>query len=269
VIAKDDPRYPIIRGIEPGWVGMHDVTLEELLPRMDAAGVAKATLVQAFAGHGFDNRYTADSAARYPGRFVAVGMLDPVAEDAVATMRRWVSEHNVRGFRVRPGAWAIDDPRTYPVWEAAAELAVPLVIWRVSPDLFPAYRTMLARFPNVKVAHDHSAHTSVADGPPYAAAQPLFDLACYPNLSIKFATNILINCLDAGYEPDGFLGCLVDAFGAERVMWGSNYPALHEPDWPLTRMTEVARAAVARFSKREQRLVLGEAAQRLWPELAG
>jgi L-fuconolactonase len=267
VIARDDPRYPQQHGIVLPWVGTHAITVEELLPRMEQAGVAKATLVQAYAGHGFDNRYTADCAARYPDRFVAVGMLDPVADDAAATLRRWVAGHNVRGFRIRPGEWPINDPRTFPVWEAAGELGVPMVMWRVATDAFPAYREMLERFPAVQVAHDHAAHVSVAGGPPFVKAQPLFALARYPYLSIKFSTNILMHSLDGGFDPGDFLGCLVDAFGAERVMWGSNYPALHEPDWTLPRMAEVARAAVRRFTDHQQKLLLGGAALRLWPEL--
>jgi len=141
-------------------------------------------------------------------------------------------------------------------------------MWRVSPDSFEQYRTVLERFPHVQVVHDHVAHVAVDDGPPFAQAAPLFEFARYPNLTIKFSTNVLMYCRDAGHDPGDFLERLVDAYGANRVMWSSNYPALHEPEWPLTGMTEFARQAVSRFSEDDQRWMLGGTAARIWPELA-
>lgn len=269
VVIRNDPAYPMKDEIELDWVNTHSVTVEQLIERMDEAGVSKAALVQAYHGHGFDNSYTADSAARFPERFAAVGTLDPVAPGAADELRRWVVEKNVRGFRIRPDGWKINDPRTFASWEAARELGVVMDIWRVGPPAFDDYREMLERFPDVVIAHDHAAHVKVDDGPPFKQAQPLFELARYPNLNIKFSTNVLMNCLSGGYDPGDFLERLVDAYGADRILWSSNYPALHEPEWPLTRMTQVARDAVSRFSAEQQAAMLGGTAMRLWPELAG
>ena len=48
---------------------------------------------------------------------------------------------------------------------------------------FRELKPMLERFPKVPIIIDHLARTEMADGPPYAAAVPLFDLARYPPTS--------------------------------------------------------------------------------------
>jgi predicted TIM-barrel fold metal-dependent hydrolase len=73
--------YPRDLGPNPaGWV--RDLPAEEFLNLMSGAGVDRAVLVQAFGAYRYDNRYVAKSAARYPDRFVAVCIIDPMQPDA-------------------------------------------------------------------------------------------------------------------------------------------------------------------------------------------
>ena len=86
VIAKNQPDYPQIHVTKLAWVPTDAKDMEEIVARMDAAGVTGAVLVQALAGHGYDNRYTLDSSIRHNKqagavqrqRFTPVGMIDPL-----------------------------------------------------------------------------------------------------------------------------------------------------------------------------------------------
>jgi predicted TIM-barrel fold metal-dependent hydrolase len=272
VIAKDNPQYPQIHVTRLAWVTTDAKDMEEIAARLDASGVAGAVLVQALAGHGYDNRYTLDSAARYnegpgPQRYTPAGMIDPIAPGAADTVRDWVAR-GLRGVRIRPLDYAVDDPRTFAVWDACRELKVPMIMMGVRAPSHEAFARMLTRYPDIQVTADHACGVQVDDGPPFAKAASLFGLARFANFSVKFSTNLLHNCLKANLKPGDFLKRLVDAYGSERLMWGSNYPAVHEPDWSYASALEAARQAIAPFSKRDQENLMAGAALRLWPELA-
>ena len=271
VIAREgDANYPRAESAaRTPWVVSNAVDLEALLPRLRRAEVDKAVLVQAISGHAFDNSYTADCARSLPDRFTSVGALDYAATGAVTTLRNWVEKNGIRGARLRPETdQTLDDPRTLPVWQACEELGIPVVVVGLSPALYPQLTAALDRFPGVKVALDHLAGNPVEGGPPFTQAQPLFELARYPNLYLKYTTTMFEACRAAEVVPHEFFGQLIEHFGAERLMWGSNYPANHEPEWPYETTAAVAREMAAHFAEGEQRLVLREAALALWPELA-
>jgi hypothetical protein len=72
----------------------------------------------------------------------------------------------------------------------------------------------------------------------------LFALARHPNLYLKFTTH---NVRDAA-RPQVFMKQVVEAFGAQRIAWGSNYPASHGSLASLVADARQARTASASFS---------------------
>src|SRR3981081_881561 len=68
----------------------------------------------------------------------------------------------------------------------------------------------------------------MADGPPYDAAAPLFGLARYPNVYLKVTHRNFEEARNGRSTPEAFFGRLVKAFGAERIAWGSNFPAARQ-----------------------------------------
>lgn len=267
VIIKTNPRYPYVETLP--WVKTHAIDFEQLLQRQDEAGVQKAVLVQALHGHAYDNRYTLDCAARFPGRFVPMGMLDPIQPDAVQKLDDWHSK-GMRGCRINPQGWLPNDPRTVPVWQRVQELGIPMDIQgggKMPP--LAELAEMIRRFPGVKVCIDHAAHVPIDDGPPFRKAAAVLEFADLPNAYIKFSTNLIAECREAGVSVKDVLALFVDRFGPERLMWSSNYPRYHEPEWTYKSMVEAGLAAVSAFSRREQELLMGQSAVKLWPELAG
>jgi len=267
VIIKTDPRYPYVETLP--WVKTHAIDFDQLLERQDAAGVQKGVLVQALHGHAYDNSYTVDCAAQFPGRFAPMGMIDAIQPDAVKKLDYWVQERGLRGCRINPGQWLPNDPRTAPVWQRVQELGIPMDIQGggKTPPL-AELAEMIARFPGVNVCIDHAAHVPIDDGPPFAKAEQVLGFAEFPNAYIKFSTNLIAECREAGVSATDVLEVFIRRFGPERLMWSSNYPRYHEPEWTYESMVEAALDVVSPFSAEEQELLMGGTALKLWPELA-
>src|SRR5205814_9707886 len=85
--------------------------------------------------------------------------------------------------------------------------------------------TLLTFFRDARIILDHMARPVVDDGPPYAAAASLFALARYENLFLKLTTHNLRDARQGKATPQSFLQRVLEAFGARRIAWGSNYPA--------------------------------------------
>ncbi len=283
VVSDDQQKYPrnglIQRGSgdanagqglttgAPGeWV--QDMTGETLLSLNALAGIDKTVLVQAYSAYSYDNSYTADCAAKYPDRFASVCILDPTQSDAPNQLSYWVTQRGMRGLRLftiteTEGTW-LDDPRTFPVWERAASLGIPICIMALFHQI-PRIRTVLERFPNVTVALDHLAVPRLSAGPPYESVQPLFGLSRFPNLFLKFSSVSLYAARRGKSTPKEFFSRLNDRFGAKRLMWGSNFPATN--DRSLKDQFDLARQELSFLPQEDQRWIFGETALTLWPML--
>ena len=132
VISDDLETYPLVPGRRRlGWVDEARFTVEQVLALMDEAGVDRALLVQPLTAYGYDNRYTALSARRYPDRFVSVPIVDMEADGAAETLRSLNENEKMTGVRLfgraGGGDW-LDNPKTFPVWQLAEELDFPIAV---------------------------------------------------------------------------------------------------------------------------------------------
>lgn len=272
VIAADHARYPLspVDDMLSEWAARRPATCEQLLAAMDEAGVAQAVLVQASTAHGHDNRYTADSAAAYPARFAWVGSLDALAPDAPDQLTYWVQERGMAGLRLftagstmpEQAPW-LGDPASYPTWARAQELDIPICVQMRLAGV-PALRHLLDRFPGVRVIVDHFGRPPLDDGPPYVAAEPFFALARYPQVYVKLSTVTHADAAVGRSTPRAFLEQLVGEFGADRIAWGSNFPA---SEGPLAALVALAREWVAFLPAEDQQRILSGTALALYPRL--
>lgn len=268
VVSENQRKYP--RQVTPGAPGewVQNMTAEMLLSLNAQAGIDKTVLVQAYSAYKYDNNYTADCAAGYPGRFASVSILDPLQNDTPDNLSNWVRERGMRGLRLfttteTEGTW-LDDPRTFPVWERAGSLGIPICIMALFHQI-PRVRSVLERFPTVTVALDHLAVPRLSGGPPYDGVQPLFELVRFPNLYLKFSSVNLYAASRGKSKPKEFFSRLLDCFGASRMIWGSNFPATH--DRSLKEQYDLARNELSFIPGADQRWLFGETALNLWPTL--
>jgi L-fuconolactonase len=273
VIARDEKRYPFnpIGGKMSVWAKERPVDCDGLLGWMDKAGIRRAVIVHASTAYGYDNAYAADSAQAHPDRFRFVGAIDVTAADAPGQLEHWVKDRGMVGFRIfaagstmdeSSGEW-LDDPQTFPAWEKARELKIPVCV-QMRFSACARLRNLLDRFADVKVILDHFSHPPVEDGPPYAAAQPFFDLAKYPNLYLKLTERNFHDLSKGKASTRSFIEKTIAAFGADRIAWGSNFPS---SAGTLVELKDLAMRELAFLSEKDRAAIFAGTALSLYPSL--
>jgi L-fuconolactonase len=273
VISTDTVRYPNapVGGHKSDWSRERPVSVEQMIVAMGQTGIAKSALVQASTCYGHDNSYIADAVAAHPDRFTGVFSVDVLAPDAPEKIRYWVGR-KLTGMRLftagstmpNQADW-VDDPRSFPAWECANELKIP-VCMQMTVKALPQLIRMLERFPKVPVILDHLAKPTLSDGPPYTAAADVFRLADYKNLYLKLTPRTVAEARNGKATHETFFPLLVSKFGASRIAWGSNYPA---SEGTLPELLNVSQAALSALSPEDREWIFARTAQTLYPALAG
>jgi len=272
IISKDPTRYPgaPIGGKQSAWAAARPVTAEGMVSRMDESGIGQAVLVQATTNYGYDNSYVLDSSRHRPERFVAVGTVDPLRPDAAASLKAAVGDGGLAGVRLftsgstvpTQGEWFIA-PQTFPFWERAAELDLPVCLQMRLGAATRQLVELLERFPGVKVLLDHIGYPDITASPARAGAE-VAELAVHPGLHLKLTHRNLERLRDAGEQAGDFLGPVVEAFGAGRIAWGSNLPAAEQS---LPELLALAEEVLAGLPEHDRQEIFAGTARRLYPGL--
>lgn len=271
VIATDTRKYPLapLYGRQSNWSVEHPLDYADLVAADVAAGVDKAVLVQASSAYAFDNSYVADAVAAHPERFTGVFSIDVVAPDAVERMKYWLGK-GLTGMRIfTSGSTHAEqdtffaDEAAFPAWQFASDAGVSVCMQMRVVGL-PLLEAVLKRFPRVRVILDHFARAEAADGPPFAAAAPLFTLSRYPNVYLKLTHRPIEQSIKGKSTPEAFLGRAVSEFGADRILWGSNFPAAKPP---LPELIAMARKALSFLPQQDQDQIFYKTALALYPAL--
>jgi len=272
VISTDTTRYPRapIGGHQSDWSRERPVSVDQMIEAMGRAGVAKSALVQASTCYGHDSSYVADAVAAHPERFTGVFSADLVAPDAVTQMAHWM-KRGLTGMRLfttgstMPGQadW-LDDPRSFPGWEYAAEKNLPVCLQMTAKGI-PQLVNILKRFPKLRVILDHLARPVQEDGPPYRGADSLWGLAAYPGVFVKATERNFVGARNGAATPESFFGKLVSEFGARRIAWGSNFPASERS---LPALVQLAQETLAFLPASDREWIFCGTALELYPALA-
>ena len=197
------------------------------------------------------------------------GSSDPENPDAAATLRALANRPRFAGLRLfaigaSPPTW-LDDPATDALWAVAAERDLRIVVALLPPDL-PRLARRLVQFPDRPVVLDHCGFPDLRGGPPYRGATDLFALAEHEHLHLKVTSHVL-ETADAEGDTDGraLVQQLVATFGADRLLWGSDYSQTHDRSY--AELVELGQSACAGLPAADAARVMGENAVRLWPAL--
>jgi predicted TIM-barrel fold metal-dependent hydrolase len=204
-----------------------DVPIELLDQYLDEHGVERAVLVQPMYP-GEDNSYVADCAAARPDRYAAVCVVDPDRPGAAERLEYWVSERGCRGLRLRPHFAAegesFGDAKTFSLWRKAEALDV-VVSLLAGPEHLATVAELAGRFPAVRIVLDHMAFPDAVAGVDAAAFRALLKLALFENVHVKVSGYHHFSRQPYPYADGAplFRG-VVEHFGAERLIWGSDFP---------------------------------------------
>ena len=272
IISDDETRYPPapLFGKRSDWSRERPNTVEALIAAMDAAGVDKAAVVHSSTTYGFDNSYVVDGCNAYADRLIAVGSVDVAAPDACAVIRDWVAK-GLKGLRIFTGGSTrdfdpteLENPAAFPAWELLGELGLAMCI-QTGPIGLPQVTDLARRFSGVAIILDHLGRPDVRDGPPYADAAALFELAALPNVHLKLTPRIFGDVKQGRASAETFFPQIVAAFGAQRCAWGSNFPT---SPGTMREIKATAEARLAALSDEDRAWIFGGTAARLYPTLA-
>jgi predicted TIM-barrel fold metal-dependent hydrolase len=209
---------------------------DEVIERMDAAGVARAVLVPP-SWEGDRNDLALDAANRYPDRFGVMGRIDLAAGPQATPLEAWRSVPGLLGGRLtfhRPPArqWLTDGTAEW-VWGEAERVGLPLMVF--APGLTDVIARVAGSHPGLKIIVDHlNLSTEVKAEALGPSLRPVFALSDFSNVAVK--ASALPCYVDEGYPFSSLhrpVRQVIDAFGADRVLWGSDLSRLPCPylDW--------------------------------------
>lgn len=206
---------------------------EQLLRDMDDAGVDRVVIVPP-SWEGDRNDLALDAAAKHPDRFAIMGRLDPDAPASRDVMKTWRAQPGMLGMR-----FAFHAPMLVPiltegrmnwVWAEAEKHGIPLMIL-VPPHLVHEIDRAAARHPGLKIVMDHLALESrFKDEEAFRELDKLLAIAKRPNVAVKASA---LPCYTNDAYPfkrvHPYVKRVYDAFGPQRMFWGSDFSRLPCP----------------------------------------
>jgi len=206
--------------------GPHRTDLPIFLTELDSAGVSRAAIVTP-STMGWDNSVTVQAVREHPDRFVGIGRIDPSAEDAADQCASLLAD-GVRGVRltthqVAELSWLHGDP----VHALADVLATRggVVEFHSGPAEFGLVGEFAERHSDLTIMIDHGGRPDVTAGVTGDDHRAALALARFPNVTTKTPAAYFFSRVEPPHRDLApYLRSLLDAFGAERVLWGSDWP---------------------------------------------
>ena len=210
---------PLFRDFMPG----------DLAPHLAAHGIDGTVLVQA-APTVAETAFLLELAEREPAILGVVGWVDFEAASAPEDIARLAAHPKLVGLR--PMIQDIADDRWMlradlaPAWAAmaAADLVFDALVF---PRHLPHLRRLLARHADLRVVIDHGAKPRIAAGEFDAWAREMAAIARESRALCKLSgllTEAGPDWTAAQVAP--YVRHLLDCFGTERLIWGSDWPVL-------------------------------------------
>jgi len=228
VWSPDVARWPLANGKTQADLDPPSFTPEELLEQAHAVNVGRVVLIQHSTYHGWDNAYLIDCAARFPGVFSVVGMIDDLMPHPDLEMKRLL-EKRVRGFRITP--WLRKDKQNWlaspgmaAMWKMAAETGQAMCCLIDAGDL-SSVAAMCERHPQTPVVIDHFARIGVDGTIRESDIAQLCALARHKHVHVKVSAYYALGKKAPPYtDLLPLIRRALDAFGPERTMWASDAP---------------------------------------------
>lgn len=219
----------------PGAVSLQGASfsMEQALSQLDRTGVRRAILVPP-SWVGLDNSYAIEAASRYPDRFAVMGRLDPAVSDARKRLAKWRDQPGMLGIRMMlNNADGLDKANSEEYdwfWADCVANQLPIMVFLAGNG--KGVHSLLRRHPNLRLILDHSARDprGAKDAAAWSDIDDVLCLERYPSVSIKVSS---LPCFSS--EPFPFrvlhqpIRRIVDAFGARRILWGSDVTRLTVP----------------------------------------
>ncbi|MBI2908550.1 MAG: amidohydrolase [Chloroflexi bacterium] len=200
--------------------------IEVLLYQMNVNEVAKTVLIQ-FASN-YDNDYLIECLRRFPGRFSACVVVDTNSPDAPARLED-LAARGATGVRLlcktrSPGS------DNLAIWRKAEGLGMTVSLLGSAEELgSDEFHRIVETFPALKIVIEHFGKPG-GEQAPYTVYRRALSLAKHPNTYMKLGGLGELCKRLAPFRPPYFtevppyIKMAVEAFGPQRLMYGSNFP---------------------------------------------
>lgn len=220
---------------EPDWQSM-----VRLMDRcgVEAACIASHVALELDSAQG--NAQTAAAVEASAGRLLGLLALNP-HQDPEAQLDQWLDDRRFIGMKLHPdlNEYPITGPRYDAVWDAARDRGMPVLVhtWTGSTFDDPSmFREIAEKHPDVAIMLAHAGATPNG----YEVAAQL--TRTYPNLYLEICGTFMTS---------SWLRRLVDVAGADRVIYGSDFPF-------IDLRYSIGRVLHAGLDDEQLRLVLAE-----------
>lgn len=251
--------------VSPSWYE----PVEALLFQMDRNGVAHAVLIQ-MNGQA-NNEYQFEVIRRFPGRFASVAWIQASAPDASETLTRLASL-GISGVRLAaasrsPGGDGLG------VWRTAAALGLAVSCGGSSAEFAsPEFVRVVQTFPGLRIVVEHLGGDNHLGADTLEDRRRVLELARFPNVYMKvhglgeFCTRRLHVAEPFPFERPipPLLDMAFEAFGAGRMMWGSDYPPVSAREGYRNALRLTLEQFATR-SEEERALIFGRVALTVFP----
>lgn len=192
---------------------------------MDSAGVAQALAIQPRV-YGYDHAYLFASAEALGDRLRVMPLINVARPSGVEEMESLAVRAPVAGFRVivhgQQQAAALLAAPASRLYAGLAERDLPLGVL-TPPERLPAVEALAERQPDLRVVVDHLGGIQVADWPRWGKV--LLGLSRLSNVHVKISALGHLSRQPFPYvDLHGAVRQLLECYGAERLMWGSDWP---------------------------------------------
>ena len=202
---------------------------EEMVAAMDAVGVDGAILVSAYTMYRYDPSFALEVYAQHPGRFGLVTPFDTADPAAGEKIADWAGKDGTVGIRLLLAHGISDaagEAGIARLLDAAKRHDVPVNVY--CTQRHEQLAGIATKWPDVSLVVDHMGLVQPFHPPApedgWAELPNLLALAEFPNVSVKISGAGTLSREPFPYtdirEP---VGRIVDAFGVERCMWGTDW----------------------------------------------
>jgi len=235
-------------------------TKDDLLKEMDEAGVDAAVIHPPASWDPNSNELAVEAARQHPHRLAILGNFPLDKPESRGLIDGWKKRPGMLGLRfvfLQPHmkSWPTDGTIDW-LWPAAERAGLPIAL--LAGDFLPKLAQVAGQHPRLKLIIDHLGRSSGAkDDAAWAKLPAMLALARYPNVAIKATGAPSYSSEAYPYRNiHGHLKRIYDAFGPERMFWGTD----------ITRMPCSWRQCVTMFTEelpwltgRDRDLVMGQA----------
>ncbi|XP_010540414.1 PREDICTED: uncharacterized protein LOC104814198 isoform X2 [Tarenaya hassleriana] len=220
--------HPYFPGHEPTLQG----DAEFLLKNMEEARVDGALIVQPI-NHMFDHSLVTSALKKYPSKFVGCCLANPSEDGSgIKLLENLIEKDGYRAVRFNPYLWPDGQKMTNTVGKAlfskAGELGVPVgfMCMKGLNLHISEIEELCTEFPTTTVLLDHMGFCKAPRNDEESLTfTRLLNLSRFPQVYVKFSALFRLSRNGFPYQDlSPLLSRVVSRFGADRVMWGSDFP---------------------------------------------